>query len=152
MNAFETIKETYDIETLRDIEEYGCSSGVAHDHIYYSDTLPFFDHFEDEIIEYIADTLGGEFNEELWTNNPCDLIGYKNDTVWCFIELVASQIVAEYEDTTCEELSDSNEIDFDFSSKGDTLTAKPLNATTYESVKELASTPWGQEHLQIISA
>jgi len=130
MNAFETIKETYDIETLREIEEYGCSSGVAHDHIYYSDTLTFFDHFEDEILEYIADMLGGEFNEELWTNNPCNLVGYKNDTVWCFIELVASQIVAEYEDTTCEELSDS----------------------TYESVKELASTPWGQDHLEIVSA
>ena len=130
MNAFETIKETYDIETLREIEEYGCSSGVAHDHIYYSDTLNFFDHFEDEIIEYIADTLGGEFNEELWSNNPCNLIGYKNDTVWCFIELVASQIVAEYEDTTCEELSTS----------------------TYEDIKELASTPWGQDHLQIINA
>ena len=109
MNAFETIKETYDIETLREIEEYGCSSGVAHDHIYYSDTLEFFDTYEDEIIEYIADTLGGEFNEELWTNNPCNIIGYKNDTVWCFIELVASQIVTEYEDTTCEELSDSDE-------------------------------------------
>ena len=106
MNAFETIKETYDIETLREIEEYGCSSGVAHDHIYYSDTLTFFDHFEDEIVEYIADMVGGETNEELWTNNPCDFIGYKNDTVWTYIELVASQIVAEYEDTTCEELSD----------------------------------------------
>ena len=129
-SAYETIKETYDIETLREIEEYGCSSGVAHDHIYYSDTLNFFDHFEDEIIEYIADTLGGEFNEELWNQNPCDFIGYKNDTVWCFIELVASQIVAEYEDTTCEELSDS----------------------TYEDIKELASTPWGQDHLEIVSA
>ena len=106
MNAFETIKETYDIETLREIEEYGCSSGVAHDHVYYSDTLTFYAHFEDEIVEYIADMVGGETNEELWTNNPCDFIGYKNDTVWTYIELVASQIVAEYEDTTCEELSD----------------------------------------------
>lgn len=130
MNAFETIKETYDIETLREIEEYGCSSGVAHDHIYYSETLTFFDHFEDEITEYIADALGDEFNEELWCNNPCNLVGYKNDTVWCFIELVAGQIVAEYEDTTCEELSTS----------------------TYEDIKELASTPWGQDHLEIVSA
>jgi len=128
--AFDTIKETYDIETLREIRDHGCVSGVAHDHIYYSDTLTFFDHFEDEIIEYIADTLGGEFNEELWNNNPCNWTGYKNDTVWCFIELVASLLVDEYEDTTCEELSTS----------------------TYESVKELASTPWGQDHLQIISA
>ena len=104
--AFDTIKETYDIETLREIRDHGCESGVAHDHIYYSETLPFFDHFEDEIVEYIADMLGGEFNEELWCNNPCNLIGYKNDTVWCFIELVASLLVDQYEDTTCEELSD----------------------------------------------
>tara|TARA_E500000305_G_C3996141_1_gene224648 strand:- start:469 stop:930 length:462 start_codon:yes stop_codon:yes gene_type:complete len=151
-NAFDSVRNSYDIETLREIRDHGCASGVAHDHIYYSDTLTFFDHFEDEIIEYIADILGGEFNEELWNNNPCNWIGYKNDTVWCFIELVASCLVDEYEDTTQEELSDSDEIDFDFSSKGDTLTAKPLNATTYDAVKELASTPWGQDHLQIISA
>ena len=147
-----TIKETYDIDTLREINAHGCHTGVAHDHIYYRDTVEFFDTFEDEIIEYIADTLGGEYNEEIWNRNPCHIVGYKNDTAWCYVELVASQLVDEYEDTTCEELSDSDEIDFDFSSKGDTLTAKPLNATTYEAVKELASTPWGQDHLEIVSA
>ena len=106
-SAKQTIKETYDLETLREIEEYGCSSGVAHDHIYYSDILPFFDHFEDEIVEYIADMLGGEVNEEIWCGNPCNIIGYKNDTVWTYIHLVASDLILEYEDTTCEELSES---------------------------------------------
>ena len=105
--AFDSVRDSYEIETLREIRDHGCSSGVAHDHIYYSDTLPFFDHFEDEIIEYIADTLGGEYNEELWNANSCNLIGYKNDTVWCFVELVASLLVDQYEDTTCEELSNS---------------------------------------------
>tara|TARA_R100000329_G_scaffold129954_1_gene109008 strand:+ start:1409 stop:1750 length:342 start_codon:yes stop_codon:yes gene_type:complete len=105
--AYETIKETYDIDTLREINEYGCGTGVAHDHIYYRDTVEFFDTFEDEIIEYIADTLGGEYNEEIWQRNPCHIAGYKNDTVWCFIELVASQLIDEYEDTTCEELSEA---------------------------------------------
>ncbi len=61
MSAFETIQETYELETLREIVEHGCVSGVAHDHIYYSDTIKFFDEYEDEIIEYISDTLGGEF-------------------------------------------------------------------------------------------
>ena len=104
--AYNSVQSSYDIDTLKEIVEHGCASGVAHDHIYYSDTLTFFDHFEDEIIEYIADTLGGEFNEELWNNNPCNWIGYKNDTVWTFVELVASQLVDEYEDTTCQELDD----------------------------------------------
>ena len=150
--AFDSVRDSYDIETLREIRDHGCVSGVAHDHIYYKDTIKFFDEYEDEIVEYIADTLGGEFNEELWNNNPCNITGYKNDSAWCYVELVASLLVDQYEDITQEELSDSDEIDFDFSSKGDTLTAKPLNATTYEAVKELASTPWGQDHLEIISA
>ena len=149
--AFDSVRDSYDIETLREIRDHGCESGVAHDHIYYKDTIKFFDEYEDEIVEYIADTLGGEFNEELWNNNPCNITGYKNDSAWCYVELVASHLIDEYEDTTQEELSDSDEIAFDFSSKGDTLTAKPLNATTYDAVKELASTPWGQEHLQIIT-
>jgi len=178
-NAFDSVKESYDIETLREIRDHGCVSGVAHDHIYYHDTIKFFDTYEDEIVEYIADTLGGEFNEELWNNNSCNLVGYKNDSTWCYVELVAGSLVDQYEDTTQEELSDSNypkhivdpssgevifegdpsynelsnsNIEFDFSSKGDTLTAKPLNSTTYEAVKELASTPWGKDHLEIISA
>ena len=166
-SAYETIQDVYDIDTLREIRDHGCVSGVAHDHIYYSDTEKFYDQHSEEIIDYIADTLGGEHNEELWNNNPLFVEGFKNDMVWTFIEIVAGELVEQYEDTTCEELSDSDEyyvasdgevvfkcdeIDFDFSSKGDTLTAKPLNATTYEAVKELASTPWGKDHLEIVSA
>ena len=36
------------------------------------------------------------------------LIYHKNDTVWTFVELVASQLLDEYEDTTCQELSDES--------------------------------------------
>tara|TARA_R100001082_G_scaffold59018_1_gene32732 strand:+ start:248 stop:622 length:375 start_codon:yes stop_codon:yes gene_type:complete len=120
-SAFETIKDSYDIETLREIVEYGCNGGSANQHIYYSETVSFFDEYEDEIIEYIADMLGGEHNEQLWLDNPCHINGYKNDTVWCYVELVASQIVREYESTTNEELSD------------------------------LANTEWGKNHLEIIT-
>ena len=101
------IKDSYDIDTLRDIVSHGCESGVAHDHIYYADTIKFFDTYEDEIIEYIADTLGGEYNEQLWLDNPCNLTGYKNDTVWCYVELIAMVIVEEHEDITQEIESDS---------------------------------------------
>jgi len=132
-HAFNSVKESYDIDTLREIVEYGCQGGAANQHIYYSDTLTFFDHFENEIIEYIADTLGDEFNEELWNNNPCNWTGYKNDTVWTFIELVASQLVDEYEDTTCQELSE-------------------LDEEVYPNLTELANTEWGQSHLEIITA
>jgi len=157
-SAFDTIKETYDIETLREIRDHGCVSGVAHDHIYYRDTVEFFDTYEDEICEYVSDTLGGELLEEIWNSNACDLTSYKNDATWCYVELVASLLVDQYEDTTQEELSDSNYpkhiID---QSSGEVIfegdpSYNELSTNTYEAVKELASTPWGQDHLQIISA
>ena len=89
LSAFDTIKNEYDINTLRDIRDHGCSSGVAYNHIYYTETVSFFDKHEDEIIEYIADTLGGDINEDIWNRNPNHINGYKNDIVWTYIELVA---------------------------------------------------------------
>ena len=152
--AFDIIKETYDIDTLREIRDHGCVSGVAHDHIYYAETCQFFEDHEDEIVEYIADTLGGEFNEELWNSNPCNPTGYKNDSTWCFIELVASLLVDQYEDITQEELSDSDE--YYVAPDGEVVfkcdEADHLSENTYEAVKELASTPWGQDHLEIVTA
>ena len=103
-SAFDSVRDSYDLDTLREIREHGCISGVANQHIYYTETVSFFDNYEDEIIEYIADNLGGEFNEQLWIDNPCNIIGYKNETVWAYVELVASQLIDEYESTTCEEL------------------------------------------------
>ena len=124
-SAFDYIKEQYDIDTLRDIRDHGCASGVANNHIYYTQTVKFFDDNEDELIEYIADTLGGEINEELWHNNPCNITGYKNDIVWTFIELVADILVQQYEDITCEEMN--------------------------ESFDEILNSNWGQDHLEIVT-
>ena len=131
-SAFETIKDSYDLDTLREIVEHGCQSGVANQHIYYTETVSFFDKYEDEIYEYIADTLGGEFHEELWSSNTCNITGYKNDTVWTYVELVAQQLIDEYESTTNEELSD-------------------LDDNVYSNLTELANTEWGKNHLEIVT-
>ena len=106
LSAFETIKDVYDIDTLRAIAEHGCASGVAHDHIYYSDCIKFYDTYEDEITDYIVDNFGSEMLVELFSNNEGNLRGYKNDLVWTFIEMNASTIIEEYEDVTCQELSE----------------------------------------------
>ena len=106
LSAFETIKDVYDIDTLRAIAEHGCISGVAHDHIYYSDCIKFYDTYEDEITDYIVDNFGSEMLVELFSNNEGNLRGYKNDLVWTFIEMNALTIIEEYEDTTCQQLSD----------------------------------------------
>ena len=107
LSAFDTIKNEYDIDTLREIVEHGCVSGVANNHIYYYETVSFFDEYEDEIIEYIADTLGEEINEDIWNNNTNHINGYKNDIVWLYIELVANTLVEQYEDITCEEMNET---------------------------------------------
>ena len=107
-SAIDNIKATYDYETCKEIVDHGCGSGVCHEHMYYGDTIKFYDTYEDEIIECIADNYGGEVNEELWTDNPCNLTGYKNATVWTFIELVASIVVDEKEE---QELSDDQTIE-----------------------------------------
>ena len=130
-SAYDSVRDSYDLVTLREIAEHGCVSGVAHDHIYYHETISFFDNYEDEIIEFITDTLGEEFNEELWSNNPCDITGYKNDTVWCYVELAAQQLIEEIESITQEELSD-------------------LPDSVYSELKELANTEWGKDHLELV--
>ena len=154
MNAFETLKESYDIETLRDIRDHGCVTGVAHDHVYYRDTIKFYDEYQDEIVEHIEDVLGTEYLTEIFKNNDASLDHYKNDVTWLFIELVADQLVCEYENTTQEELSDSDE--YYVAPDGEVVfkcdEADHLSENTYEAVKELASTPWGQDHLEIVTA
>ena len=125
MTAFDSIRDTYDIDTLREIRDHGCASGAAHDHIYYHETVQFYDEYQDEIVDYIEDTVGAEVLTEIFGRNYASLNHYKNDVVWSYIELVACLLVAQYEDTTCEELSD---------------------------LDELASTPWGQQHLEGITA
>ena len=136
LSAFETIKNEYDIDTLREIRDHGCSSGVANNHIYYTQTVSFFDEHEDEMIEYIADTLGGEFNEDIWNRNPNHINGYKNDLVWTYIELVANTLVEQYEDITCEEMNES----FD-----DILSLEA------PKLKELSETEWGKDHLKFVT-
>ena len=125
LSAFDTIKNEYDIDTLREIVEHGCSSGVANNHIYYTQTVSFFDEHEDEMIDYINDIYGEEITAEVWNNNPNNINGYKNDLVWTYIELVADNLVEQYEDITCEEMNDT----FD----------------------EILNSNWGQDHLEVVT-
>ena len=119
--AYDVIKDQYDVDTLRDISEHGCSSGVATNHIYYYQTSKFFDQYEDEIVDYLSDNFGEEFLVDMFTDANASLTLYKNGMCWCYIECIAGQIVEEFESTTCEELSD------------------------------LCNTEWGKSHLEIIT-
>ena len=106
-SPFDVIKNEYTIEELNDIVEYGCASGCAHSHIYYSDNTSFYDQHEDAIVEYITDAIGSEFLTETFDNNEGNLTGYKNDIVWTFIELYAMELIDNIDN---EELESSEEL------------------------------------------
>ncbi len=93
LNAIDNIKATYDFETCKEIVDHGCQSGVCSQHIYYGDTIKFFDTYADEVTEYIKDILGVEHLSETLQVNDGDLDMYKNDLTWTFIELVAMLVV-----------------------------------------------------------
>ena len=98
MNATESVLKMYNIEELKEIADHGCQSGVCSQHIYYGDTIKFFDNYEDEIVDYIESNFGQDQLLDIFKNANCDLDCYKNDMTWCYIELVASHII----DTTNE--------------------------------------------------
>ena len=105
-SAISEIKATYDYEDAKEIVNNGCQSGVCFKHIYYADTIEFFNKYPDEITSYVVDELSIEFLKDTLENNNGDLDGYLNDLTWAFIELVARDIVDDYEYTTCEEIND----------------------------------------------
>ena len=92
-SPFDVIKNDYTIDELNDIVEHGCISGCANNHIYYSDTVSFYDEYSDDILDYIRNAIGSEFLTETFDNNEGNLTGYKNDIVWTFIELYAMELI-----------------------------------------------------------
>ena len=102
-SAFDVIKDTYDYEICKEITEHGCVSGVAHDHIYYRDTVDFFDKYEDEIVTHISETLGDDVLTDLFRDADASLTSYKNNVTWCYIELVAMDIVDNKESQELED-------------------------------------------------
>jgi len=107
-SPFDVIKNVYTIEELGDIATMGCASGCAHQHIYYSDTLSFYDQHEDDICNYIRDAIGSEFLTETFDNNEGNLTGYKNDIVWTFIELYAMELIDNIDNEEFESNEDAD--------------------------------------------
>ena len=106
-SAIDVIKDTYEYETCKEIVNHGGESGVCHEHIYYGDTIEFFETYEDEVTEYIKDTLGVEVLSDSLKQNDGNLGMWKNDLTWTFIELVASSVVDDVEE---QEINDDETI------------------------------------------
>ena len=131
-SPFDVIKNDYTIEELNDIVEHGCASGCANNHIYYSDTVSFFDLYSDDICEYITDAIGSEFLTETFDNNEGNLTGYKNDIVWTFIELYAMELI---DNINNEELEEEQEVVNNYG----------------VDINDILSSSWGESHIQIVN-
>jgi hypothetical protein len=96
--AYESIIDSYDRDTLNDIARYGCISGSATKHITYHQTNYFYDKHEDEILDYLnlinyttespIQTFGGDAQ---------DITQLKNNLTWAFIDNVAQEYILENE-------------------------------------------------------
>ena len=98
MNAIEKILSIYDKETLKEIADYGCQSGVCTQHIYYGDTVKFYETYETEVLDELTINYGTEFLINLFRDADACLDIYKNNVVWSFIEMVAMNVVSEYDE------------------------------------------------------
>ena len=95
-SAYDTIVNDYDLQTLNEIVNHGCQSGVCSKHIYYGDTIKFYEKYEDEIVEYIESEYGTEFLVDMFRDADASLTHYKNSVSWCFIEMIAMEAVEEH--------------------------------------------------------
>ena len=97
-NAFNEIVNTYDHEQMQEIVNHGCVSGVCYQHIYYADTISFFDKYEAEILSELEYHFGVDTLVELFAKANASLNQYKNDVVWFYIEDVCSIVLTTLEE------------------------------------------------------
>ena len=102
-SAYDEIVDTYSLEDMHEIVSHGCQSNVCFKHIYYADTIKFFDTYEEDITDHLTTRFGDGILIDLFKDANACLDNYKNSVVWAYIELVASEIIDttnEYEQDT----------------------------------------------------
>ena len=95
MNATEKILQTYNKEELKEIAYHGCESGVCTEHIYYGDTIQFYDTYEVQILDELVLNYGYDFLVDLFKEHNANLTWYKNAVCWAFIELTATEAIED---------------------------------------------------------
>ena len=95
--GYDEIIATYDKETMEEIAGHGCSSGVCFKHIYYGDTVTFYDKYEDEILDYFRDNYDDDFLVTLFKQSDANLSLYKNHVCWAYIEAISMDVISDTE-------------------------------------------------------
>ncbi len=94
-DATKEILSTYDKDTLKEIANHGCQSGVCSQHIYYADTIKFYEKHEADILAYFDVHYDTEFLVDLFEKADACLNLYKNDVTWAFIESIAFEVTED---------------------------------------------------------
>ena len=97
MDATKAITDIYSIEDLKEIADHGCQSGVCTKHIYYGDTIQFYETFETDILDELVLNYGYDFLVDLFKQADADLTIYKNHVTWAFVEMTAMEAVNDHE-------------------------------------------------------
>ena len=93
----------YETETLQEIASHGCESGVCSEHIYYADTIAFFDKYEGEILDLIHVRYGVDELVSIFKRSEACYDMYRNECTWLFIENVATDVVIDNEELSIAE-------------------------------------------------
>ena len=96
-DATKEILSTYDKDELKEIANHGCESGVCSQHIYYDDTVSFYEKHEADILEYFDEHYDTEFLVGLFEIANACLDNYKNAVTWAFIESIAFTVTDDDE-------------------------------------------------------
>ena len=100
MRGYDEIIAAYDKETMEEIVTHGCQSGVCSQHIYYGDTIKFYDNHEDEIMDYFTDYYDTDFLINLFKDADASLTHYKNSVTWAYIEAVSVDVLSDVTEST----------------------------------------------------
>ena len=93
----------YDQQQLQEIADHGCISGVCSKHIYYADTIAFFDKYEGEILDLIHVRYGVDELVSIFKRSEADYDMYRNECCWLFIENVATDVIIDLEESQLRE-------------------------------------------------
>ena len=125
---------TYDTETLYEIDNHGCESGVCSEHIYYVDTVAFFDKYEQEILDLIHTRYGVDELVSIFKRSEACYDMYRNECTWLFIENVATDVVIENEESQyAEDQIISNYISEDMQNAAEDL----MNLSVYNPPRSM---------------
>ena len=88
---------------MQEIADHGCTSGVCSQHIYYADTIAFFDRYEGEILDLIHERYGVDELVSIFKKSEACYDMYRNECCWLFIENVATDVVIDNEESQLAE-------------------------------------------------